>query len=204
MIVVVERPSAAGKTYWLNNFDQSQVVSEAPTSERAPDRAEDPVEAERYWSEANARRWSEAERIEELHSIAYCDTDPFKLHYVWSLWQIGAASLQTWLAAVDLHRVLFRKRSVGFADLTFISAPSMDVLRANKDSDKARSRRHFDLHAKLTEPLIAWYRAVECLDPRRVVWGFPDFDTSLRVIAEIGQREDRYSLELFEELIQQI
>jgi hypothetical protein len=37
-----------------------------------------------------------ARAMERSSSIAVCDTDPLKLHYVWSLWQIGVASERYW------------------------------------------------------------------------------------------------------------
>jgi hypothetical protein len=37
-----------------------------------------------------------------------------------------------------------------------------------------RRRRHFEVHARLREPLVEWYQAVEDLDPGRVVWELPD------------------------------
>ncbi|MFJ2334106.1 hypothetical protein [Pseudomonas helleri] len=37
-------------------------------------------------------RWQKALAMEDMSSWALCDSDPLKLHYIWSLWQIGEAS----------------------------------------------------------------------------------------------------------------
>jgi len=42
-----------------------------------------------YWVEASATRWSHAISIEQEKGTALCDTDPLKLHYHYSLVQIG-------------------------------------------------------------------------------------------------------------------
>lgn len=42
-----------------------------------------------------------------------------------------------------------------------------------REGDSTRRRRHFDLHARLVDPLAEWYAAVDRLDPGRVLHGFP-------------------------------
>ena len=54
MIVVVEGPSAAGKTTWLTRFDQMVVVDEIGRIE-PPDRS--PVDEARFWADLDAGRW---------------------------------------------------------------------------------------------------------------------------------------------------
>ena len=87
MIVVIEGISAAGKTTWCRAHWPA-FVREAPPPAEAPDRASTPAAAARYWAERNAQRWRAAQAREAIDGIAVCDSDPFKLHYVWSLWRI--------------------------------------------------------------------------------------------------------------------
>ncbi|CAH2402308.1 hypothetical protein MES5069_310044 [Mesorhizobium escarrei] len=49
----------------------------------------------RYWTEWDKMRWADARRAEEERRLAVCDTDPSKLHYLWSLVQIGEACSTT-------------------------------------------------------------------------------------------------------------
>lgn len=204
MIIAVEGPSAAGKTTWLKRISQDCLVPEVQVSNDAPDRASNPNEAERYWARKNAERWAEAERIELSGEVAYCDTDPLKLHYVWSLWQIGAASRESWINALELHRNLVKQRLIGFADLVLVSIPDAAKLRANKESDSTRTRRHFELHSALSDPLRRWYTALEDLEPNRVRWTFPLDSDALDRALQSGRREGRYSLVLFDELTQTV
>ncbi|OLM00497.1 hypothetical protein Ae406Ps2_0497 [Pseudonocardia sp. Ae406_Ps2] len=62
---------------------------------------------------------------------------------------------------------------LGFADLVLVSVPDLATLRSRKVGDRTRSRRSFELHARLREPLREWYRAVDGLEPGRVWWELP-------------------------------
>jgi len=102
-----------------------------------------------------------------------CDTDPLKLHYVWSLWRTGHASHRQWRAELNETRQLFTKQRLGIADLILIQIPGPAVLAARRQADRTRRRRNFDLHIQLADLLRDWYHAVEQLDPPRVRWELP-------------------------------
>jgi hypothetical protein len=55
------------------------------------DRNLDPAAAAAHWARINAARWAAACQAEQRHRITVCDTDPFKLHYIWCLWQAAHA-----------------------------------------------------------------------------------------------------------------
>jgi hypothetical protein len=69
-------------------------------------------------------------------------------------------------------RAAFAAGRLGLADLVMVSFPASEVLRAHEAGDQTRSRRAFDLHLTLCEPLREWYSVVEKADPGRVVWSF--------------------------------
>lgn len=146
---------------------------EAPIPDNAPSRQTQPKLASRFWVKQNAKRWSEAKAIEADHGLAVCDTDPFKLHYAYSLWKLGELSLDQREFELALHRDLFASGELGLADLNLVSLPDLQTLRAQKDGDKSRTRRSFELHVKLGPHLERWYSAIERLEPERVVWNFP-------------------------------
>lgn len=204
MIIVIEGPSAAGKTSWLRTVNPETVISEAPVSKDSPDRNLDPLNAERYWAMKNAERWALAERIELAGRDVYCDTDPFKLHYIWGLWQIGAASRESWKAAAELHLDLVKQRRLGFADFVFVSIPGVVALRQRKEKDATRTRRHFDIHIRLAGPLQTWYEALESIEPGRVVWEFPANEDLTASVLKAGPRSSRYSVEQFKQLVQKV
>ena len=86
MIVVVEGPTAAGKTSWVTTHHSRVAVWEYRSPGNELERSIDPEAAARSWAEPNAGQWQQALDTGTAHGLAVCDTDPFKLHYVWGLW----------------------------------------------------------------------------------------------------------------------
>jgi hypothetical protein len=174
VIIVVEGPSAAGKSTWIAAHCRPAMVIGEARGGSAPDRATDPEGAAAHWAAVSARRWQAAREAERDAGLAVCDTDPLKLHYVWSLWRAGHASRREWHAELTATRQLFARQRLGFADLVLIEIPDQATLDARRRSDPSRRRRNFDLHAQLAGPLREWYHAVEELDTSRVRWELPD------------------------------
>lgn len=173
MIVVVEGPSAAGKTTWVAEHYSQVAVWEYQKSGGEPNRETDAEEAAAFWGAANSDRWLQALAIESAHGMAVCDTDPLKLHYVWCLWQVGEASKSAWLAEASINRRKFDDGKLGFADLVICEFPAPDELEGRRTGDTARKRSSFAIHARLAAPLKEWYLAVDSLDPGRVRWSLP-------------------------------
>ena len=127
MIVVVEGLSAAGKTTWITaHCRPGMVIAEAPGGP-APDRNLDPDGAAAHWARISALRWHAAHQAEHSTGTAVCDTDPLKLHYVWSLWRTGHASRRQWHAELNATRELFAQERL--------------VMRFVVDSNPASSSR---------------------------------------------------------------
>ncbi len=176
MIVVVEGPSAAGKTTWTaRHCDPAVVVAETTAAEAAaaPDQREDPRAAAEFWARLGGARWEQAQRIEEAFGVAVCDSDPFKLHYAWTLWRTGHADLDDWTFALEASRCAFDAGRLGLADLILVTIPDALTLSRRREGDHSRRRRGFDLHVQLAAALAEWYRAIEQLDPARVIWDLP-------------------------------
>lgn len=176
MIVVVEGPSAAGKTTWTaRHCDPAVIVAESTAAQAAagPDQREYPREAAEFWAQLNSARWEQALRIEEASGVAVCDSDPFKLHYPWTLWRTGHAHRNAWTIALEASRPFFDTGRLGLADLILVTIPDRDTLIRHRDGDSSRRRRNFDLHVQLAAALAEWYRAIEQHDPARVIWRLP-------------------------------
>lgn len=200
MIVVVEGPSAAGKTTWTaRHCDPAVIVAETSAAEAAaaPDQREHPQAAARFWARLNSARWEQARRTEEAHGIAVCDTDPFKLHYAWTLWRTGHANRGHWATALEASRPAFDEGRLGLADLILVTIPGQDALIRRRDGDQSRRRRNFDLHVQLAPALAEWYRAIERLDPARVIWHLPPEGLPGRV----SPREPRSGSQLLDALL---
>jgi hypothetical protein len=200
MIVVVEGPSAAGKTTWVTRHcDPAIVVAETTAAETAaaPDQHEHPQAAAEFWAQLNGSRWERARRTEQAHGVAVCDGDPFKLHYTWTLWMTGHANSGDWTLALRASRRAFADARLGIADLILVTIPDAATLTTRREADRSRRRRNFGLHVQLAAPLAQWYRAVEQLDPDRVIWHLPPEG----VPGTIGSREPRTGTRLFDALM---
>lgn len=147
----------------------------------------------------NADRWSQAIELEHRAGLAVCDSDPLKLHYSWCLARIGAAPISRFLHELASVREAMSRRQLGFADAILVTLPSEAVLRRQKDGDATRSRRTFELHARLRGPLEQWYRSMDRLRPGAVIWDLQatavgDLSTTLRP-------DRRYDVELLDALV---
>jgi hypothetical protein len=169
VIVVVEGPSAAGKTTWCR-LHAGNVIPEY-----AADRAEptDPDALARHWVAVGAGRWAEALAAERARGLAVCDTDPVKLHYTWGNVMLGRTPRGEFERELAATREAFVAGSLGFADLVLVGLPDVDALRRQRAGDPTRRRRNFEAHALLREPLRQWYAALDALDPGRVRWELP-------------------------------
>lgn len=199
MIAVIEGISAAGKSTWCARCAGGMTVPEMGPVPHAPDRQAEPKRAAEFWAEINARRWATALALEAQTGCAVCDTDPLKLHYTWCLMQIGAASEEEFEAARIATRRRMGARRLGFADIYFVKAIDPIAARTQRDGDKTRSRRNFDLHVRLQPALLVWYRRLEQVLPGSVVWEWP---ANLPPVPPVSEPADwRYDLSAFDRMI---
>jgi hypothetical protein len=171
VIVVVEGPSAAGKTTWCRSQPWPVVAEYSPTGNE-PDGSDDALRAA-FWVGVNSARWQQAAELDVEHEVVLCDGDPMKLHYSWSLARIGAAPWSRFDCEFRHARAALADGRLGMADLVLVSVPPTDVLQARRAADTTRRRRSFDVHVELAAPLREWYTAVDQADPGAVVWGWP-------------------------------
>ena len=173
MILVVEGISAAGKTTWCRGRAAGRLVRETFPADRHLQPAEGEATAQ-YWTDWNAGRWADAVAIEAREGLAVCDTDPLKLHFLWSLWQIGEASQAPRRFQRDATRRAIAGRRLGFADLYAVKIIDPDVARRQRDEDLTRRRDRFDLHVRLQPALVRWYETLETILGGRVLWHLPE------------------------------
>lgn len=200
--MVATGPSAAGKTTWVRTYFRTNALVEQPITERAPQGSTAPLEAARFWSKVNERRWRLALELEARTGLAVCDGDPFKLDYIWCKWRIGEATAQEWRAQLTQSRIAFAERTLGVADLIYCVVPSVAELRRRKEADTSRRRRNYDLHVRLAAPLREWYQAAERAWPARVKWGLPDNPADVDL--DVGIRHDRSEPQLLDALIAEL
>ena len=201
MIIVVEGPSGAGKTTWCRAHGGANALLEA-----LPDHTMVPTEphaAARFWVERNIARWHDVLEREARDGLVVVDTDPFKLHYVWTLFRSEQASDLQWMMQRDAARAGFAAGRYALADLFLVSDVDAATLRARRDADPSRARRNFERHVQLRDGLLRWYRAIDRLESGRVVFGLPAEGVTPAFVAK-GKRTQRSGLELFDQLISEL
>src|SRR5215207_2766245 len=171
VVTVVEGPSAAGKTTWLQrSVPPAQVVSEHGHVERP---AEGVADEATFWADLNAERWRQAMAIEAASTRAFCDGDPLKLHYDYCLARIGLLPWERFDRGAEACRSAIRAHRLGIADLVVCSIPDAATLDERKQADDIRRRSNFAVNRRLGPALHDWYSTLEQLDPGRIRWTFP-------------------------------
>ena len=193
VIVAVEGPTAAGKTTWCRR-QVGRFVAEYASTGNEP---ADGQALARHWVRVGMRRWAEAEELERADGVAFCDTDPVKLHYAWGMAALGLAPRARFDRELAVTRVAFRTGRLGFADAVLVGLPDLDTLQRQRDDDDTRRRRNFATHVQLREPLRQWYAALDRLDAGRVIWELPA-DGVPKLPAP---RPDRTSVALLDSLV---
>jgi hypothetical protein len=189
VIVALEGPSAAGKTTWLRqSVPPGDIIPEHGRIEVPSIPVNDEAA---FWAELNAERWQHAVAVEESTGRAYCDGDPLKLHYDYSLARIGLLSWERFKADVAACRREIRHRRLGLVDVVLCSIPDPEMLDRRKRGDPTRHRTNFAVNRRLGPALLDWYSTLEQLDPERVRWTFPSTPPDV-------QSRDRFDLELYD------
>ena len=150
-----------------------------------------------YWVRVNSGRWAKAVELERSNGVAFCDSDPLKLHYSWCLAAVGVAPWERFQLELQRCRAAIAAGRLGFADLVLVSTASDKQLRRQKTADSSRRRRSFDLHVRLREPLLAWYATLEAISPGRVLWSLPEDNYELTSVRPRAVRTDPTLLDAF-------
>jgi hypothetical protein len=193
MIVVVEGPSAAGKTSWCHRY-VGRFVAESRGPGRLPT---DEVALARHWVRTGMQRWAAAGELEREDGVAFCDTDPVKLHYSWGMAALGFAPKARFDRELAVTREAFRSGRLGFADAVLVGLPDTETLQRRRDGDATRRRRNFAAHVQLREPLQQWYAALDNVAPGRVIWDLP-----VEGVPKLPEpRSERCAVDLLDELV---
>lgn len=201
MIIVVEGPSGAGKTTWCRTHGGAHaLLEELPDHTTVP---LDPEEAARFWTERNVARWTSVLERERRDGLVVVDTDPFKLHYVWTLLKTGQVPEIAWTLQRDAARDAFAAGRYALADLFLVSNVDDATLRERREADPTRTRRNFERHVRLRDSLLRWYSAIDRLEPGRVVFGLPEGGLTPALLAK-GERRERSGRPLFDRLMREL
>jgi deoxyadenosine/deoxycytidine kinase len=199
MIVVIEGPSAAGKTTWCRTHCRELLVESAPENLNAPDLYGDPLEVAHFWVEFNANQWQAALQMEKQQGLAVCDGDPFHLYFSWSLWKAGALASNLFDAELQLYRQAMEQCRIGFADLLIWREAPLEELRRRARSDSTRRRRRHELYLSLIPWMKIWFACREDMFPGTVLEWSEQFPIEQWRAASASSR--RYDTAAFDQTI---
>lgn len=178
-----------------------------------PDHGEvpsDPKAQARFWVARNVARWRQVIERERRDSLVVVDTDPFKLHYVWTLWRTGQVLQQEWdlqreasregRGAHDQRRARVQCGLVRTRRLYLVSDVDEATLRPRREADTTRTHGGFERHVLLCDSLLRWYRAIDNLEPGRVRFELPETGLTPDLLA-LGPRQVRSGADLFDRLL---
>jgi hypothetical protein len=201
VIVVVAGPSGAGKTTWCRRHGERFALLE-----ELPDHSTVPSDGEaraRFWVERNVSRWRQVMQRERDDGLVVVDTDPFKLHYVWTLWRSGQCSEREWDLLRERTREEFAAERYALADLFLVADIDEATLRQQRERDTTRTRGSVERHVALRGSLLRWYRAIDELEPGRVLFELPEAGLTPEQLA-LGPRHVRSGADLFELLLARV
>ena len=183
-------------------FEGEPLASPSPpgASDRLPP---NPLAVAEYWANENARRWWTAREISERCGWVVCDTDPFKLHFSWTLWVTGLSSLEYWQRSREFSRRAFADEKLGLPDLVFFADIDADTLRRQKAADLTRSRNRHEMHIRVSPALKRWYFAMAALDPGRVEFQLPVNGLEARHL-QLGRRDVGSGAALFDHFMAEL
>jgi hypothetical protein len=161
VIIVIEGPSAAGKTTWCRTHADRWI----PEPEPGP--LDEVLAAQR-------RRWCEAVEIDAAGEDVVLDGDPLKLWYTYAELRLGHVDAGSWAAAVTATAADVAAGALGFADAVCYADPGLEELVRRRSGDPTRTRRNFERHAAMRPFFRQWYEALAEIDPARVIWEHPD------------------------------
>jgi hypothetical protein len=160
VIVAIEGPSAVGKTSWCRKH-APRYVKEAPSDLDAPDLFADPIDVANFWVPFNIGLWESALRIEKEEGIAFCDSDPLRLYFSFSLWKTGALDRRLFDAEARLYRLAMASHRVGFADFVLWEEAPLEELRLRAKAGVVHRRRRHELYLSLIPWMKVWFEARE-------------------------------------------
>jgi hypothetical protein len=161
MIVVMEGPSAAGKTTWCKSHCPDIFIEEASEDIEAPSLGSDPAQVALFWARFNTGLWREGLEMERKRGIAVFDGDPFHLYFSWALWKVNFLTNALFTEELERYRRAIEQRRIGFADYVVWREEPREELRRRAKSDPTRRRRRHEVYLSLIPWMKAWFAARE-------------------------------------------
>jgi thymidylate kinase len=160
-IICLEGASAAGKTtlsHAIAKRTGAGVIGEVWTLFERPS-PEPPL----WYLERQVDRWRLAAESAAKHGLAILDGDPFQP--LWYGWAYRFAEFQSLSTMVSFYREAVAAGHLAFPDCYILLAIAEPELRARKQGDASRSRRHFAKHVSLLHHQPRYFAAMNAIRP---------------------------------------
>jgi hypothetical protein len=177
VIIVIEGPSAVGKTTWCRTHAPRWI----------PEPSAGPLDAVLA---AQRRRWRDAVEIDAGGQDVVLDGDPLKLWYTYAELRLGDVDADAWAAATAATTADVAAGALGFADVVCYADPGIDELVRRRAGDPTRTRRNFERHTAMRPYFRQWYESLAAIDPDRVIWEHPASGIT-PALAALGRRSSR-------------
>jgi hypothetical protein len=165
-VICLEGPSAVGKTTLLHALERECGAAIVPELDagRPP-----PIgESAEWFAERGAERWRLAREKAAGAPFTAMDGDPFK--GLWYNWVYADEGWEQVDAVAPLLRARVERGTLAFPDLSVVLTATESQLRRRRADDATRTRRNFEKHLRLVEPLRRYFSALRAADPPRVLF----------------------------------
>lgn len=164
-VVCLEGPSAVGKTTLAAALARKAGAAVVP--ELAAAGAPSIPESAAWFAERSAEQAGLARSLAATAPFVVMDGDPFK-----GLWYNAVFAGDGWPGVEvvgPLYRAAVARGALSFPDLYVVLVATEAQLRERREADATRTRRNFEAHLRLLDPLRRYFGALHEANPARVL-----------------------------------
>lgn len=201
-VICFEGASAVGKTTTANTLKTGYDAFVVPEVNHLFARPENETAA--WYLERQVDRRAIAGKQSGLHSLVILDGDPFQP--LWYNWAYDFAGLQDLDFMERFYKPKIRNKTIEFPDLYVIFSTNEAELRKHRTGDAGRTRRNFESHLRMIEPLHRYFKAMQAFSPNRVSFlDAESMETNAEFVREkaggLAGRAGDEPVELFDKII---
>jgi deoxyadenosine/deoxycytidine kinase len=202
--ICLEGPSAVGKTTVAAELSRQFGIKVIPEVNQLFERpANEPKD---WYFEKQVERWKLSQSVSNA-SFNVLDGDTFQP--LWYGWAFGFSELQSLADMVAFYRPRIEAGDIAFPSKYLVFEASPEQLLARKNRDATRSRRNFEKHLGIIQPMKKYFSIMDQVIPGMVsfVTANDVLETAAFAVSEAQQSKQlsrSQNVELFEVLVSQL
>jgi deoxyadenosine/deoxycytidine kinase len=199
--ICLEGPSAVGKTTVAAELSRQLGIKVIPEVNQLFQRpANEPKD---WYFERQVERWKLSQSVSNA-SFSVLDGDTFQPF--WYGWAFGFLDLQSLADMVAFYRPKIEAGTIEFPSKYLVFEASPEQLLARKNSDATRSRRNFEKHLDIIQPMKKYFSIMDQVMPGMVSFVTANDVLETAAIAASEAQKSRQlsrleNVELFELLV---